>query len=174
MTALTTPGRQVVGGEPFISFDPATDVFRIDLEAFGPYGFGPTLDFANGEIGSIPTSGANIIVLRTFDNDGDSSTAFNAGTAADLIADRVLLPGAGFFVYFNQGLNLPRLVFSTNLDDNTADLKVIARLTNLTGVDGQVALADVSADNFQAVPEPGTALLVATGIAVAWRRRRRA
>jgi len=173
-TALTTPGRQVVGGEPFISFDTATDLFLIDLAAFGPYGFGPTLSLANDEIGGIPTSGANIIVLRTFDNDADLDTPFNAGTAANLIADRVIGPGAGFFIYFNQGLDLPRLVFSTDLDDNTADLKVIARFTNLTGVAGQTALADFGADNFRAVPEPGTALLLGTAIVVAWRRRVRA
>jgi len=173
-TALTTPGRQVVGGEPFISFDTATDLFLIDLTAFGPYGFGPTLSLANDEIGGIPTSGANIIVLRTFDNDADLDTPFNAGTAANLIADRVIGPGAGFFIYFNQGLDLPRLVFSTDLDDNAADLKVIARFTNLTGVAGQTALADFGADNFRAVPEPGTALLLGTAIVVAWRRRVRA
>jgi len=173
-TALTTPGRQVVGGEPFISFDTATDLFLIDLAAFGPYGFGPTLSLANDEIGGIPTSGANIIVLRTFDNDADLDTPFNAGTAANLIADRVIGPGAGFFIYFNQGLDLPRLVFSTDLDDNAADLKVIARFTNLTGVAGQTALADFGADNFRAVPEPGTALLLGTAIVVAWRRRVRA
>ncbi|HMF78060.1 MAG TPA: hypothetical protein VK604_20555 [Bryobacteraceae bacterium] len=29
--ALTTPGRQIVGGEPSISFSPASDVFAFDL-----------------------------------------------------------------------------------------------------------------------------------------------
>jgi hypothetical protein len=171
-TALTTPGRQVVGGEPSISFDLATDRFVIDLAAFGPYGFGPAVSFANDEITGIPTSGANIIVLRTFDNDGDTTTPFNAGTAATLIADRVTAPGSGFFIYFNQGLDLPRLVFSTDLDDSTADLKIIARFTNMVG--GQALLSDFNAANFQVVPEPATALLLATGMALAWRRRTRA
>lgn len=175
-TALITAGRQVVGGEPFISFDPALDNFLIDLAVFGAYGFGPDVSFANDEIGGIPTSGANVIVLRTFDDDADPLTPFNAGIAANLIANQVTSSGAGFFIYFNQGLDLPRLVFSTDLDVSTADLKIIARLTNLTGAAGRTALADFSADNFQvqAVPEPGTALLLTTGVVWAWRRRVRA
>jgi len=168
-TALTPPGRQIVGGEPFISFDLAADSFLIDLAAFGPYGFGTPLSLANGEISGIPTSGANIIVLRTFDNDGDPATPFGAGSAATLIANTVTSPGAGFFIYFNQGLNLPRLVFSTDLDSSDADLKIIARFTNMVG--GQALLSDFNAANFQAVPEPGTALLLVTGMALAWRRR---
>jgi len=171
-TAPTTPGRQVVGGEPFISFDLATDRFVIDLAAFGPYGFGPAASFVNDEITGIPTSGANIIVLRTFDNDGDPVTPFGAGNAATLIANRVTAPGSGFFIYFNSGLDLPRLVFSTDLDDSTADLKIIARFTNMVG--GQALLSDFNAANFQVVPEPATALLLATGMALAWRRRTRA
>ena len=39
---------------------------------------------------------------------------------------RSLLQGPGFFIYFNSGLDLPRLVYSTDLSDNTADLKVLA------------------------------------------------
>ena len=171
-TALTTPGRQVVGGEPFVSFDPATDVFEFAEPAFAPYGFGPPLVVANGEIGDIPTSGANVIVLRTFDNDSDPSTPFNAGTAANLIAAQVTSPGAGAFIYFNQGLDLPRLVFSTDLSDATADLKILARMTNLGGTAGQAAMAGFSSENFAAVPEPATLLLLSVGLAWSASRRR--
>jgi hypothetical protein len=169
--ALTTAGRQIVAGEPSISFDLAADSFLIDLAAFGPYGFSPPVSLANDEIAGIPTSGANVIVLRTFDNDGNTATPFGAGNAASLIAGKVTSPGAGFFIYFNQGLNLPRLVFSTDLDSPDADLKIIARFTNMVG--GQLLLSDFNKANFQAVPEPGTALLLVTGMALAWRRRAR-
>ena len=122
-TALTTPGRQVVGNELFTAFNIATDVF-----AFSPAVFGiNSISFANNVAGSLPTSGVNTIVLRTFDNDADPNTPFGAGNAANLIADRLTSPGPGFFVYFNSGLDLPRLVYSTDLNDNTADLKVLAR-----------------------------------------------
>ena len=122
-TALTTPGRQIVGGEPFISFSIATDVFAFEPTIFGA---GDQVTFANDIVGNLPTSGVNTIVLQTTDNDTNPATPFGAGNAANLIADQITLSGPGFFVYFNSGLDLPRLVFSTDLSDNTADLKVLA------------------------------------------------
>ena len=170
-TALTTPGRQVVMNELFVPvFNILTDEFVFDPVIFGV----SSLSFVNNTIDNIPTSGVNTIVLRTFDDDNNTATAFGAGNAANLIAARLVTPGAGFFIYFNQGLDLPRLVFSTDLNDNTSDLKVLARLQNLGGVNGQNQLANFEADNFrlQAVPEPGTLLLVSS--AGAWFLRRRA
>src|SRR4051794_21276983 len=81
-TALTTPGRQVVGGEPFITFNSATDVFVFDPAIFGISG----LSFANNTIGNIPATGVNTVVLRTFDDDSNTATPFAAGNAANLIA----------------------------------------------------------------------------------------
>lgn len=160
--ALTTPGRQVVGGEPSINFSIATDVF-----AFNPAVFGvANLSFANGLVDNLPSSGANVIVLQTLDNDDDPTTPFNAGTAANLIANQITAPGAGFFIYFNQGLDLPRLVFSTDLNDNTSDLKVIARVTNLAGQLGRDALPTFTEANFAAIPEPSPLLLM--GAAASW------
>ena len=175
--ALSTPGRQVVGGEPSISFNPAVDQFQFDLAAFGIYGVGPNILFANDVIGNIPSTNVNTIVLRTFDNDADTSTPFGAGNAHSLIAGQLTAPTPGFFIYFNQGLDLPRLVFSPNLDDNTADLKILARITNLTGASGQTAMADFTSDNFATittVPEPSSMLLLTSGGALlAFLRRRR-
>ena len=173
-TALTTPGRQVVGGEPSITFNPGVDQFQFDLAAFGPYGVGPTILFVNDVVGNIPGTNVNTVVLRTFDNDANLATPFGAGNAANLIADRLTAPTPGFFIYFNQGLDLPRLVFSTNLDDNTADLKILARMTNLTGTAGQTAMANFTAQDFAIVPEPSSMLLFSSGGALlAFLRRRR-
>jgi hypothetical protein len=167
-TALTTPGRQVVAGELFTTFDTANNVFQFDAATFGV----GSLDFANGEIGSIPAAGTNFAVLRTFDNDANPATPFGAGNAANLLADQITTSGAGFFIYFNSGLDLARLVFSTDLSDPTADLKVLARFTNLTGQGGRDAMANISARNFSLtnVPEPsvfalmGIALLAGLGL----------
>jgi hypothetical protein len=170
-TALTTPGRQIVGGEPFISFSTASDVYAFDPRVFAA---GDTVLFANDLVGNLPTSGRNIVVLETFDDDANSGTAFGAGNAANLIAGRVTTDGAGFFIYFNSGLNLPRLVYSTNLSDNTADLKILARMTNLSGQSGQ--LVNFTAGNFQflTVPEPATWAMMILGLGLvgaAFRRR---
>jgi len=171
-TALTTPGRQIIGNELFTPFSPALDVFSFDVNTFGI----SSIHFANNTVGNLPTSGVNVIVLRTFDNDNDPTTPFNAGTAANLIAAQITSPGAGFFIYFNSALDLPRLVFSTDLNDNTADLKVLARMTNLTGQPGRDELANFTAANFQ-TPEPASALLLISSSAFwacchALRRRR--
>ena len=168
-TAPTTPGRQIVGGEPSITFDISADVFGFGLDAFGL----SALSFANETIENLPASGINVIVLRTFDNDANPATPFGAGNAANLIADRITTAGAGFFVYFNSGLDLPRLVFSADLSDASADLKILARLINLKGADGRDAMADFTAANFQTVPEPASLVLFGSAAAMLGSRRLR-
>lgn len=70
---------------------------------------------------------------------------------------------AGAFIYFNGVLGLPRLVYSTNLNSNEADLKILARMTNLAG--NTAALGDFAAGNFSVVPEPATWGLLLLGFA---------
>jgi hypothetical protein len=176
-TALTTPGRQVVAGESSISFSTLTDLFSLESTVFG---VGNTVQFFNGIASGIPTGGVNVVILRTFDDDANTATAFGAGNAANLIASQITTPGPGFFMYFNQGLDLPRLVFSTDLNDNTADLKILFRMTNLTGQAGRDGMANFTASNFAitTVPEPSTFALLASAALIGgiarFRRRRRA
>jgi hypothetical protein len=150
-------------------------VFEFD-PAFFP--IGGSIVSANDVIANIPTSGVNAIVLQTFDTDADPGTPFGAGTAANLIADRVTTSGAKFFVYFNSGLDVARLVYSIDLSDATADLKVLARLTNFSGQAGRDAMATLTASNFRLaaprVPEPATIALFGLGLlAVGLTRERR-
>jgi hypothetical protein len=171
-TALTTPGRQIVGGEDFITFNIATDIFSLESTVFG---VGNEVLFANDVAPNLPTSNVNVIVLQTFDNDADPATPFAAGTAANLIAAQITSPGAGFFIYFNQGLDLPRLVFSTDLDDNTADLKILFRMENLTGQGGRDAIPTFTESNFEitTVPVPSTMLLLGSGLLGLWGARKK-
>lgn len=173
---LQTPGRQIVGGESFISFNSATDVFVLDPAVFGTSN---TVSFVNAQASGIPAAGVNVVVLETFDDDNNPLTPFGAGNAADLIADHVTTPGPGFFIYFNQSLDLPRLVFSTDLSSHSADLKILARMLNLNGANGRNALPNISAANFEfetsatAVPEPGSLSLVGIACLVGARSLRR-
>jgi hypothetical protein len=117
----------------------------------------------NAASANLPAGGANVIVLQAFDDDANPLTPFAAGNAANLIASQITTSGPGFFVYFNQGLDLPRLVFSTDLSDNTADLKILARMLNLTGQDGRNAIPTFTAANFaitSAVPEPSSFFMI--------------
>jgi hypothetical protein len=180
-TALATPGRQVVGNELFVPvFDLANDVLEFDLQAFN----GPTgLNFANSFASSIPT-GATFIALKDFDGDGDltNGTLLNAGLAANLIAARITTQGAGFFLYRNSQLDAPRLVYSTDLDSATADLKILARFTGLSNQESLDFIRDFSVSNIAvtsvaSVPEPATWGLMIGGFAVVGatlRQRRRA
>jgi hypothetical protein len=79
--ALTTPGRQVVGGEPSITFDIAADVFAFDPAVFNVEN---QVLFANDVVANLPTSDVNIIVLLTTDNDSDPGTPFGAGKCSQL------------------------------------------------------------------------------------------
>jgi hypothetical protein len=176
---LNTPGRQVVGGEDFVPFSIADDVLSLDSTIFD---VGPDLNFVNTSAQFLAPGGENVIVLETFDNDNNLATPFGAGNAADLIADQITTPGAGFFIYFNQSLNLPRLVYSTDLSSNTADLKVLARFINLTGVAGQNVLPTFTAANFEftsaaAAPEPSSLGMMLSALGVGgyllWRKRSR-
>lgn len=171
-TVLTTPGRQIVGGEPFLVFDPAVDNIVIDSAVFDVTP--PILPF-NGLAADIP-NGFNLVVLR--DLDADPVTAGDqmaAGLAANLIASAVTEDGAGFFFYFNSGLDLVRLVYSTNLSDNTADLKVLARFTNLSGSAGAAAMSQIGPQvgAISAIPEPGVWALMVVGFGLAGTALRR-
>ena len=172
-TALTTPGRQIVAGETFINFNIALDIFQFESTVFNA---GNQVNFINALAPNLPTGGVNIIALQSFDDDANPATAFAAGNAANLIAAQLTTPGAGFFIYFNQGLDLPRLVYSTDLNDNTADLKIVARMLNLNGQAGRDAFPTFSAANFQftTAPEPGALwTVISAGVLLAGYKLRR-
>jgi len=162
-TALTTPGRQIVGGEPSINFSIGTDTFAF---APGVFGVDAPLSVVVDVAANVPAGGADVIVLLDF------PVPFNAGLAANAIAAQVSTPGAGFFIYFNSALDLPRLVFSADLSDPTADLKIMARLINLDGQQGRDQMASFSAANFALLllPEPSGLALLLPGL---WALRRR-
>ena len=147
---ISSPERQIIGEEDFITdFNFAEDKYRFstnDFDVSGDVRF--TAVDANAEGASI-SLGTNVVSLLNSDNDNNPDTPFLAGTAANQIAELTSEDGAGFFVYFNSNLDLNRVVYSTNLNDANADLKIISRQTNLTGAEAIAALNNFSASNFR-------------------------
>jgi len=163
-TALTTPGRQVVGNELFINdFDVSADLFSFDPAVFDVTA---PVSFFSGEAADLPNGGLNVVVLLNSDNDDNPATPFNAGSAANLIAAEIDTTGAGFFIYFNSVLNLNRLVYSTDLSDPTADLKILARIEDPVGQEAIDELATFTAANFDIVPAPASLGLFGVGAAL--------
>jgi hypothetical protein len=157
--------------EIFISgFDVSQDRFVLDVSVFP--GVSETLSFANGLAADLPTSPLNVVVLQNSDDDNNAATAFNARSAARLIAGANGDSGPGFFVYFNSGLNLNRLVFSSDLSNGEAALDILFRISNPTGQDAIAALPTFSASNFVLVPAPGAVGVLAGAGLLAARRRR--
>jgi len=160
---LNISGRQLIGGEDFLSFSIANDIFSMDSTVFG---VGNAVHFVDSPTADLPTGGVNVVVLQDFDNDANPLTPFGAGNAADLIASKITQHGAGFFIYFNQSLDLPRLVYSTDLSSSNSDLKVLARMLNLNGPAGQNAIPTFTAANFEitaatnTAPEPSSFLMM--------------
>lgn len=165
--------RQVFGGAELTlpSFTPGTDQFSFDLAAFG---VASPLSFFNGQAANLPTGDMNVVVLQDTDNDNNPATGFNAGTAANLIAAAIDDPGAGFFIYHNSGLQVNRLVYSTDLSTPTADLAILARIASPTATAAIAALPSFTANEFTAVPAPAAlpTFLAAIGmLGLALRRR---
>ena len=156
---VSAPERQIIGGEDFITDFTlnenavgnstfSRDSYRFnaaDFDINGNVNFA-SLD-ANAEDALI-APGTNVVVLLNSNNAETPNEPFLAGAAANQIAELTSEDGAGFFVYFNSEFEVNRLVYSTNLNDADADLKILSRQTDLTGQDAIDALGDFSADNF--------------------------
>lgn len=147
---VSDPERQIIAEEDFITdFD-----FAEDRYSFNPtdYGVGEDVNFVAVDANNPDTSiapGTNVVALLSSDNDNNPDTPFIAGTAANEIAELTTEDGSGFFVYYNSDLGLNRLVYSSNLNDSSADLKVISRQSDLVEQDAVDALSNFSADNFE-------------------------
>ncbi len=147
---VSAPGRQFVGREDFISdFAFNEDAYLFDAKDFVVSGQLTFQSLDATASGAAIRPGVNFIVLTNSDNDGNTATSFNAGSAANQVAALVSTDGSGFIVYYNSVLNLNRLIYSTNLNDPTADVKIVSRHTDLTGQAAIDALASFTAANFR-------------------------
>ena len=161
----TPATREVVGGlGTEFNFDIASDVIGINFDAFGVVG---PLMFQSATAANLPSSGVNFVVLQEF------GPPMNAGLAQDLIGGAITDPGPGFFIYFNTGLQRPRLVFSRDLSDPDADLAILARLVGPTQEDMPL----FTSANIAAIPEPSSFILLSAPLLLCvfravFRRRR--
>lgn len=126
-------------------FDLTRDRFNLEATAFQ---VNESLTFVNSTIEALPPAGFNVIVLQTADDDSNAATAFNARSAARLIGTATTESRPGFFVYFNSGLQVNRLVFTPDLSNGESPLTVLCALNNLTGTAAIEALPLFSLRNF--------------------------
>ncbi len=132
-------------------WDVNADAFQLDATDFNVIG---NLSVFNDVAANLPAGGGlNVIVLQDTEDPNNPGSAFNAGAAADLIAAEVSQPGAGFFIYWNSGLMINRLVYSENLADPEAAFTVLANINTLSGQDAINALPSFDASNFALINE---------------------
>ncbi len=144
--ALVYDGTSIGEGPDQISdFSVAEDRFVVDAADFR---VASGLNFVNALAADLPDAGENVIVLQDADDDGDPNTVFNARSAARLIGAQITQEGSGFFVYFNSGLGVNRLVHSEDLSDGEAGFSVLNALNNLEGDAAINALPTFSEANF--------------------------
>lgn len=136
-----------LGSGPDQLSDWLTDEDRFLLDASG-LGVTGDLAFVNALAADLPTGDVNVIVLQDSDDDNDPNTVFNARSAARLIGAQIQTPGPGFFVYFNSGLGVNRLVFSEDLADGEANFSVLAAINTISEQAAIDELPQFSAANF--------------------------
>lgn len=188
------------------SFDIATERFLLDTQVFQING---PLVFANAVGGNPGLSGtaldnpgtfareANFIVLQNFDNNDTNGfpanwdNSFNARRALEAIAANTDGDRAGFFMYWNEGLGVNRLAYTSNLNNGAASLQILfaqnsANLLSNTvdlrdgganvGLRGEAnanfnLLSSFSASNVAVVPEPSSLAFLLGGVPLALLRR---
>lgn len=123
------------GPDEITDFSIRQDKFALDASDFDVEGF----RFVNAAVDDIDAD-ANVIVLQ--------GGFANAGAAAAAIAGNDAIQAEdGFFVYFNENLQINRLVYSEDLGEQGA-ISVLANLTNLNGDEALDALPSFGAENF--------------------------
>ncbi|VEP13213.1 conserved hypothetical protein [Hyella patelloides LEGE 07179] len=142
--------RQVVN-QPYEldDFTIADDLFVIDAQDFN---IEDSVEFVNGTIDELTGlaqggTDANIVVVQ----DGFA----NAGAAASAIAETGVAQDAGAFIYFNENLQINRLVYSEDLGVGTADISILGNINTLNGDDALNALPEFSEANFAFQNETG-------------------
>ncbi|CEM37901.1 unnamed protein product [Vitrella brassicaformis CCMP3155] len=121
------------------------------IQLFGPNG---VEDFTGNktDLAAIRPDTTFWVLLNTDNGQFGPDEIFNARAAAMQISgvlDAInAFPGAGFLIYFNEGLQLTRLVYTPNLRDGNAPLSVLARFVDKKGRAARDALFSWNAGNF--------------------------
>lgn len=131
-----------------ISGQVEADRYEFNASDYGITGPLTVASLDGNAAGATIAAGTNVVVLRNADNDANPATPFNAASALAQVANLISTDGPGFIVYYNSVLQQTRVLYSANLNDVAADVKVVSRHTDLTGQAAIDALASFTAANF--------------------------
>ncbi|MFK8186089.1 MAG: hypothetical protein AB8B99_22155 [Phormidesmis sp.] len=144
---MSADGRQIVNQpDELEDFDIAQDCFLLNAADLG---IERPITFVNGTADALAASGiqdANLVVIQ--------GAFASAGAAAKAIAQIGIANGPGAFIYFNENLQINRLVYACELSCADAERIILGNIRSLTGEDALNALPRFSAKNFVLLDQP--------------------
>lgn len=143
---VSADGKQIVNQpDELKDFCIAKDCFLLNAADLG---INRQLTFISGtatELTASSVKDANVVVIQ--------GIFTSASAAASAIAQTGSAHGPGAFIYFNENLQINRLVYASDLGNQDTELSTLANIRSLTGEAALNALPTFSVNNFTLIKQ---------------------